>query len=146
MSSKDVKVEQNISFIRRFVEVCGSSQPADVARLLNISYQAAKNYLQGRLPDSNVLISISRQTPYSIHWLLTGKGEKFAEINLQKDTPQLSDHLRALIKDECQKVVGEILGVSVEDAQGRVIVLKSEEIKDEKIIDESNTSPTKKSQ
>lgn len=146
MSSKDVKVKLNVGFIKRFTEMCGTSQPAEIARLLNISYQAAKNYLQGRLPDPNVLISIAEQTPYSIHWLLTGKGEKFVNINLQQDTPQSSDQLRAFIRDECQKVVGEIMGVSVEDAQGKAIVLKSEDIMEEKIIDESNTSSSKKSQ
>jgi hypothetical protein len=68
-------------FVERFIEVCGTSEPSKVQKLLDVSYQAAKNYLQGRLPDSYVLKTISERTPYSINWLLTGQGEKFAGQN-----------------------------------------------------------------
>lgn len=135
MSRKEAVSPKKKAFIERFIEVCGSSQPTDIARLLDVSYQAAKNYLQGRLPDSSVLIVIAEKTPYSIHWLLTGKGKKFADINLTEDTEILTDRLRAFIRDECQKVVGEILSVTVEDvAQEKVIVLRSGDIKEEKLI------------
>lgn len=135
MSRKEAISAKKLAFIERFTEVCGSSQPTDIARLLDVSYQAAKNYLQGRLPDSSVLIVIAEKTPYSIHWLLTGKGKKFADINLTEDTEILTDRLRAFIRDECQKVVGEILSVTVEDAaQEKVIVLRSGDIKEEKLI------------
>ena len=70
-----LEIEKN-RFVERFVEICGTSEPARVQRLLNISYQAAKNYLLGRLPDATVLKAIAEKTPYSIHWLLTGNGEK----------------------------------------------------------------------
>jgi transcriptional regulator with XRE-family HTH domain len=139
MSSKNLTNVENSDFVARFIEVCGSSQPAEIARLLNISYQAAKNYLQGRLPDSNVLMSIAEQTPYSIHWLLTGNGKKYVEVNVEKDTLILSDQLIALIKEECRKNVGELLSHSKENAQRKVIVLKSEDIKEEKIIQNSDS-------
>lgn len=143
MSSKNSTTVEKFIFIERFVEVCGSSQPAEISRLLNISYQAAKNYLQGRLPDSTVLLSIAEKTPYSIHWLLTGKGEKFIQDSPQKDTPILSDQLKALIKEECRKNVAEILSRPEKNAQGKVIVLKSEDIKDEKVFEESDILSTK---
>lgn len=139
MSRKNLTNVENSHFVARFIEVCGGSQPAEIARLLNISYQAAKNYLQGRLPDSNVLMSIAEQTSYSIHWLLTGNGEKYVKINLEKDTLKLSDEFKALIKEECQKNVEEILSHSKENVQAKVIVLKSENIKEEKIIQNSDT-------
>src|SRR6476661_5551002 len=88
------------NFVVRLIEVCGTAQPADIQRLLNISYQAAKNYLDGRVPDTKVLLQIAEKTPYSIHWLLTGKGEKLAEPALE-DTPVLSDQMRELIRQEC---------------------------------------------
>lgn len=143
MSSHNSTTVEKFVFVERFIEVCGSSQPAEISRLLNISYQAAKNYLQGRLPDSSVLLSIAEKTPYSIHWLLTGKGEKFIENLSQKDTLILSDQLKALIKEECRKNVAEILSRPEENAQGKVIVLKSEDIKDEKVFEESDIFSTK---
>lgn len=143
MSRKDTLITYNSAFVRRFTEACGSSEPATIARLLNISYQAAKNYLQGRLPGPNILISIAKQTPYSIHWLLTGRGEKFAETHLGEDADILTDRMKALIKDECRSVIGELVNVSVEDAQEKVIVLKSEDIKEERIIKETDTLSNK---
>lgn len=71
----DVPAHKN-EFIDRFVEVCGTSEPVKIQRLLDVSYQAAKNYLLGRMPDSFVLRTITERTPYSINWLLTGQGEK----------------------------------------------------------------------
>lgn len=143
MSSKKITIIKNLDFVKRFEEVCGTSQPADVARFLNIPYQTAKNYLQGRLPDSSVLKLISERTPYSIHWLLTGRGEKFVEtVKAEKDTDILSDALRAFIRRECAKIVGELLNDQKQpDAaipQPRVIYLTPDKIKEEKTLEESD--------
>ncbi len=143
MSSRKITNNASSEFIGRFVEVCGSSQPSDIAQLLNISYQAAKNYLHGRLPDSTVLLSIAEKTPYSIHWLLTGNGEKFVSFEAEKDTLILSDRLQALIKEECRKNVSEILKRTEDTARGKVIVLKQDDIKEEKVFEESNALPLK---
>ncbi|HEY0658020.1 MAG TPA: helix-turn-helix domain-containing protein [Pyrinomonadaceae bacterium] len=150
MSSKKITIIKNLDFVKRFEEVCGTSQPADVARFLNISYQTAKNYLQGRLPDSNVLRLISKRTPYSIHWLLTGHGEKFAEINKQeKDTDILSDALRAFIRRECAQVVGELLNNQKQPdaaiSQPRIVLLTPDKIKEEKVSEESDVFSIKNS-
>ena len=137
MSSKKSKNSENFSYKERFIEVCGSSQPKEIARLLNISYQAAKNYLQGRLPDSKVLITISEKTPYSLNWLLTGEGDKFTKTPLNQDTLLLSDQMRALVREMCVEVIGEILSVQKDSAQQKIVVLSSENIKEEKVLDES---------
>lgn len=90
MSSAKKKVDKN--FVKRFIEVCGTNCPKTVSEKINISYQAAKNYLQGkRIPESYILLSIAEQTPYSVHWLLTGKGDKFVYDSLKDD-------LKGLIK------------------------------------------------
>lgn len=128
---------KNFSFVGRFIEVCGSSQPNEVAQLLNISYQAAKNYLQGRLPDPKVLIIISEKTPYSINWLLTGEGEKFVKDSINQDTAVLSDQMETFVRQICLEVVGEMLSNRNDLSQQKVIVLTSDNIKEEKILDES---------
>ena len=137
MSSKKLENLENFSFVERFIEVCGSSQPNDIARLLNISYQAAKNYLQGRLPDTKVLIAITEKTPYSINWLLTGQGDKFTKDSLNQDALMLSDQMRTFVREICMEVLTEMLSTQKTSTQQKVVVLTPEKIKIEKILDES---------
>ena len=127
------------NFILRLIEVCGTSEPAKIQRLLDISYQAAKNYLQGRLPDSSVLRTIAQRTPYSINWLLTGSGEKFVSGTVQEDTPLSARQIRDLVRSECVEVINELLG-SRELTQQKVVVLQSDSLKSEK-VKESSTVP-----
>lgn len=142
MSRRKNEKDHNPEFVRRLVEICDSTQPSEVARTLGISYQAAKNYLSGRIPDSKVLQQLAGRMPYSLHWLLTGVGNKYAEPEKvsKKDTNLLSDALQAFIREQCVKIVGEILQNTsqiVEQPSGeRIIVLASHQIKEEKIIEE----------
>ena len=135
--------EEKKVFIERFIEVCGTAEPAKIQRLLDISYQAAKNYLQGRLPDSYVLRTIAQRTPYSINWLLTGVGEKLVATPVEVDTPLSARQIRDLIRSECVEVINEILG-SREATQQKVVVLQSGSLKSEK-VKESSVVPDKKS-
>jgi hypothetical protein len=134
--------EEKKVFIERFIEVCGTAEPAKIQRLLDISYQAAKNYLQGRLPDSYVLRTIAQRTPYSINWLLTGVGEKLVATPVEVDTPLSARQIRDLIRSECVEVINEILG-SREATQQKVVVLQSGSLKSEK-VKESSVVPDKK--
>ena len=147
--SKNFEKSENFNFIERFCEVCGSTQPAEIARLLNISYNAAKNYLSGRMPDAKVLITISEKTEYSLHWLLTGKGKKFVEAGASEDTLLLSDQLRKFVRRECAELIGEtLLGSQIEPvaaaAQPKVVRLTPDKIKEEKVLDETVSLPGKK--
>jgi hypothetical protein len=123
-------------FAARFIEVCGTEQPVKVKRLLNVSYQSAKNYLGGRIPDWRVLMTIADRTPYSIHWLLTGKGGKFVETVSHEDTPLLSREVEASVRRICVEVINEI-NVRQETSQPKVVVLRSGEFLSEKVMDES---------
>jgi hypothetical protein len=134
--------EERKVFIERFTEVCGTSEPAKIQRLLDISYQAAKNYLQGRLPDSYVLRTIAQRTPYSINWLLTGEGEKLVSQPVEEVTPLSARQIRDLIRSECVEVINEILG-SREATQQKIVVLQSGSLKSEK-VKESSVIPDKK--
>ena len=124
---------ENKNFTGRLVEVCGTSEPAKIQRLLDISYQAAKNYLQGRMPDSNVLLTIANRTPYSIHWLLTGEGEKLVARSRETDTPLSAHQIRDLVREECGKVINELLMESRVSTQQKIVVLQSANLKSEKI-------------
>ena len=131
VNNVSVESEKNF-FITRFIEVCGTSEPAKIQRLLGISYQAAKNYLHGRLPDSYVLRTIAQRTPYSINWLLTGEGEKLVSPASTEDTPLSARQTRELIRRECVEIIQDMLGTH-QVPQQKVVVLPSRSLKSEKI-------------
>ena len=141
MSRRNSTYSENNNFVERLIEVCGTSKPAKISRLLDVSYQAAKNYLQGRLPDSIVLLTISERTSYSIHWLVTGEGKKFVEINEEKDREIFTDEMRAFVRRECWDLINEVLGKPKESVNRKIVVLSPDKIKQEKVIDESITLP-----
>src|SRR5688500_13694415 len=134
VNTKSVESEKN-TFIERFVEVCGTSEPAKIQRLLDISYQAARNYLQGLLPDSYVLKALALRTPYSINWLLTVEGENLVSTTTAKtieDTPLSARQIRDLVRSECVEVINELLG-SHGSTQQKIVVLPSGSLKSEKV-------------
>ena len=137
MSRRKLTFVENSDFIHRFVKVCGSKEPAKVARLLNISYQSAKNYLAGRLPNPYVLRTIAEITPYSIHWLLTGDGEKFTKTNAMDDTLELTDEMRDFIKAVCLEAMEHTAAEDIIQNPETVILLSSDKIKKEKVSEES---------
>jgi hypothetical protein len=138
MSSSLLRNMENSNFTDRFIEVCGSSQPARIAQLLNISYQAAKNYLDGRLPDSRVLTSIAEQTPYSINWLLTGRGERLVQPSPAEDTAMLSVQMRDLVRQICVEVVSETISGQTIPSPPKVVTLTPDKIKEESFLPQSS--------
>ena len=127
---------ENKEFVARFIEACGTAEPAKVQRLLNISYQAAKNYLQGRLPQTDVLMNISDRTSYSIDWLLTGRGKKFIQQPADADTPVSAGQIDDLIRKICVEVINEFNAGQI-PAQSKIVVLRSSELMSEKVVDEA---------
>ena len=140
MSTKKYSVtEKNRDFIERLIEACGTSEPTRLQRLLNVSYQAAKNYLSGRVPATTVLLTIAEKTPYSIHWLLTGKGEKFTAVEIPPNTPLPVRQIRDLIRQECVEVVNEMLS-GQNTTQQKVVVLPSNKVRSENVEEPSTVS------
>ena len=115
-------------FAGRFAEVCGSSEPANVARTLNISYQAAKNYLSGeRLPSTEILLLVAERTNYSIHWLLTGKGERFTGSE-EENISFLPHQAEAFVRKVCIDVLSEAFG-----GDQKLVVLPPERLREEAV-------------
>lgn len=144
MSNQRNTVLKNVQFAKRFADVCNTSKPSDAAKILGISYQAAKNYLSGKVPNTLILIKIAKETSCSIDWLLLGKGEKFIESDPQTNTPLLSDQLREFIRSEVKTALEEVPVNQSKTAKEKVIVLKPEFIREEKVLDESPILPLKK--
>lgn len=134
MSSANTTIVENPEFIERFIEVCDSDKPTVIKRLLNISDQAARNYLAGRFPTPEILITISEQTPYSIHWLLTGRGSKFVEeipgvIAVSKP---VFDEVQV---DSIEKICTRLISEHHKQTQPKIVVLPAEKLKSEKAIE-----------
>lgn len=68
----------NREFIARLSSAFNNESMADVARRLKIPHATVRNYYQGRLPASEVLIKIANETGVSLNWLLMGTGDKYA--------------------------------------------------------------------
>ena len=79
MSSKNLTSVKDLDFAKRFAEAFGTDKPAEIERKYGLSYHTAKNYLEGRLPTAEILKEIKSLTNVQIDWLLTGKGQKYAD-------------------------------------------------------------------
>src|SRR3954449_11545061 len=127
MSSAINNVSRNPEFVHRLIEVCGTGRPAELQRLLNISYQAGKNYLKGRYPSTEILLIISEQTGCSIDWLLTGRGKKFVDPSRAEDTLILPGHAEAFVRKVCVEVINERFG---NQEQPKVVVLQPADLRE----------------
>ena len=106
--NKTVMSQETPGFSDRFVEACGTSEPAEIQRLLNIKYQTVVNYLNGRLPKADKLIAISERTGYSIDWLLTGRRSKRTAGAPRENTPLPADQLETFVRRVLVKVLTEM--------------------------------------
>jgi hypothetical protein len=134
MSRAKLTIVEKSAITQRFIEVCGSEEPSLIKQLLKISYQAARNYVNGRLPTTEILVAIAERTPYSIHWLLTGQGNKFAEEGRIEDTQILTGEMRASVREVCVEVFNELTG-SQKAAGSKIVTLRSNKVKSEKAVE-----------
>ena len=136
MSSPQLENVKKAEFAARLIEACGTREPAAISRLLGISYQAAKNYLEeGRFPKAEILIVIAECTGCSIYWLLTGKGKKFLDLSMQESAPLPPGQDEAFVRRVCVEVINETFG-----EQPRVVVLPPASLREEKVADEQPAS------
>ena len=135
-----VQMPNSQDFTERFIEVCGSSRPTDIQQLLGISYQAAKNYLSGRLPNTEVLLAISERTPFSIDWLLTGRGKKFIDKAMSVDTPPPAGRMESFVRQICVEVINEMIPER-EPNRSRIVVLPASDVLSERVPAEANVTP-----
>jgi transcriptional regulator with XRE-family HTH domain len=134
MSSGNRQTKDSIEFIDRLVEACGSAKAADIQRLLGITYQTAKNYLNGRLPHPEILIRISERTGHSIDWLLTGRGVKLLQSEGQTDMPVNAGQLKGFVREVFVEMMSEPQGELL-----RTVVLSPEHLLSEKVLERSST-------
>ena len=138
MSSENSENKKNNSLVQRFIEVCGSDEPAHVQRLLKISYQAAKNYLNGRLPQTETLVKIAENTPYSIHWFLTGTGNKFARESVREPAKVLDPATRQAMVEVCIEVYADIRKKEQQAYEAKVVKLDAAKLKIEQTLETEN--------
>lgn len=92
----------NKDFILRLNRAFDHESMADVARRLGIPHATVRNYYQGRLPASDVLIKIANETNVSLNWLLIGTGDMYVG-----QTPKIG--LGRFIEDRIGEIIDEKL-------------------------------------
>jgi hypothetical protein len=138
MSSDELEIAEKNKFIERFIEACGSDEPAEIKRLLNVSYPAARNYLDGRIPRGRILLKIAANTDYSLHWLLTGIGEKVVPREPSiRDTPIPPAVTLESVREICVQVVSAELDRRL-SAEPKIFVLPTDQVKSEKAMEISD--------
>lgn len=66
------------SIFKRIQEAFGTTNSAEIARQLGFERQNVYRWRDGRgLPTTEALLKIHQCTEISLHWLLTGEGEKY---------------------------------------------------------------------
>lgn len=78
-------------FGKRLIEAFGNAQKKEIAESMEVTTPAVSAYMAGKYPTADKLIFISEMTGVSIHWLLTGEGEKEIKASGKKFTTFLFD-------------------------------------------------------
>jgi hypothetical protein len=138
MSRAKQEITKNKAFAGRFIEICGTGEPAKIQQLLNLPYQTVRNYIKGRLPRTEMLVLIANRTSCSIDWLLTGRGKKFLYGDVPRDTPLPAGQMETFVRKICVEVINEMQESHL-TAPRRVVVLQSSELMSEKVADEPVT-------
>lgn len=60
------------TFGERLKSAFGSVKNKEIARIMGVSESAVSNYMAGRVPDADTLISIKKLTNCDLDWLITG--------------------------------------------------------------------------
>jgi hypothetical protein len=95
-------------FPARLADACGTDKAARIAELLDMRYQTVNNYLKGRVPTADVLVTISDRTLCSIDWLLTGRGKKFRDDAEPEGATIPSRQLEAIARRVIVEVINEM--------------------------------------
>jgi transcriptional regulator with XRE-family HTH domain len=88
-----------MSFVERFKDtflLIGDVTAADIARRLGVTHATATNYLEGRVPNGEVLAKIANKTNVSLNWLLTGEGKAYPDESLDVGLPLTSEARRVV--------------------------------------------------
>ena len=80
-----MKSDKLSPFGKRLLEAFGEIRKGKIAEVMQVKPSALSNYLAGRIPDANKLKLISGLTHCSIHWLITGEGEKLVKPSIDLD-------------------------------------------------------------
>lgn len=117
-----MKSDKLSTFGQRLLEAFGDDVPkGKIAEVLGVKASAVSNYLQDRIPDADKLQAVSDFTNCSIHWLITGEGEKF--LNSEKKV-NLDDTFREIVRDMIRE--------EIESVEKNRAEIRGENIKNEK--------------
>lgn len=106
------------SFGERLKVAFRGAKNYEIARKMGVSDAAVKNYVDGRVPNAEILLLIRRLTGCNLDWLLSGEGSRFVgddkEFNIERSI-EMHDDWSQVLKDWYEYEGGEMpedVGVS----------------------------------
>lgn len=114
-----------MSFRERVIEAYGGKSIQEIADSLEEKYQTVYGWLVGkRDAPLEILIRIGKQTGTSLHWLLTGEGEKRREESASPK-PSIED----LIQEIARRVAKEEIENALFSGQIQPNITEAQEVK-----------------
>lgn len=105
----------------------GNARNAEIARKLRVSEPAVKNYVQGRIPNLETLITIRNLTGRSLDWLITGD-EAATKV---ADEDVMIARVREIVREEMRQasIVRDVDGVDeVDDMDVTIEPVRSSDV------------------
>ncbi len=103
-----MKSDKLSGFGRRLLEAFGEMPKGAIAIELGVAPSTITDYLQHRVPDDKTLIRISDITKCSIHWLITGQGEKSLNPAAPRWEKGLEDRMHEIALDVFRQEISKI--------------------------------------
>jgi len=103
------------TFGERLRTAFDNAKNAEIARKLRVSDAAVKNYINGRVPNIDILLLINILTGRSLDWLLLGKDETLREEGSL--TPAVDQLIKRIAAEQAEEVFADVQigGATIED-------------------------------
>jgi hypothetical protein len=90
---KKMNKDKDSPFGRRLREAFEGKTNGEIATILECGDSTISTYMSGRIPPALTLVKISNTTGYSIHWLITEKGEKVVKEGSTSEVETLMNRI-----------------------------------------------------
>lgn len=90
-------------FGSRLKELFDHARNGVIAEKLGVAENTVGFYVRGRIPDADMLITISNVTRCNIHWLLTGKGEKHFTPS-ERESDGVIERVRIVAEEQSRRM------------------------------------------
>jgi len=102
-------MSKRAGFWERLQEAFNYANAPEIAKKLDLERQAVYKWREGNLPSLDTLLAINRVTGCSLHWLITGEGERKVEGDIVVSKSKVATGEQLIDSDELKNIVMEVL-------------------------------------